>query len=113
MVSLASVLLLVTMVSSQGRTPGAPQGPAINATTDPLLQSFRFRSIGPASMGGRIDDIVVSESDPNIVYIGYVRGVSDGSGSLTLQTTATIDSLTTYAGIAKWYVFSLTATPFV
>src|SRR5690349_11964958 len=39
-----------------------------------LANSLKFRSIGPASMGGRIDDIAVSESDPNIIYIGYAVG---------------------------------------
>src|SRR5206468_2011383 len=32
------------------------------------------RSIGPASMGGRLDDIEVSLSDPNVIYIGYAVG---------------------------------------
>ena len=56
----------------------------INQSTDPLAESFRFRSIGPASMGGRIDDIAVSESDPSIIYVGYaVGGVfkSDNNGT--------------------------------
>src|SRR5205809_2012151 len=48
----------------------SPQG----KSDDPLLGTFRFRSIGPASMGGRIDDIAVSESDPNIIYVGYAVG---------------------------------------
>jgi photosystem II stability/assembly factor-like uncharacterized protein len=48
--------------------------PEINQSDNPLLQSFRFRSVGPASMGGRIDDIAVSESDPNVIYIGYAVG---------------------------------------
>src|SRR5215831_16356747 len=46
----------------------------INRPTDPLLAAFHFRSIGPASMGGRIDDIAVSESDPNVIYVGYATG---------------------------------------
>ena len=46
----------------------------INRSSDPLLQSVRFRSLGPASMGGRIDDIQVSESNPNIIYLGYAVG---------------------------------------
>src|SRR6476661_7160828 len=50
------------------------QEPIINQSADPLLRSFRFRSIGPASMGGRIDDIAVSESDPNVIYVGYAVG---------------------------------------
>ncbi len=47
-----------------------------NQSTNPLLSSFRYRSIGPASMGGRIDDVEVAPSDHNIIYIGYaVAGV--------------------------------------
>src|SRR4029453_18297337 len=51
-----------------------PRRPVINAPTDPLLAAFRFRSIGPARMGGRIDDIEVSASNPSIIYIGYAVG---------------------------------------
>src|SRR4051812_15938779 len=57
-----------------GAAQAEAQEPIINQSTNPLLRSFRFRSIGPASMGGRIDDIVVSESDPNVIYIGYAVG---------------------------------------
>jgi Sortilin, neurotensin receptor 3, len=46
----------------------------VNQSTNPLLDGFRFRSIGPASMGGRIDDIAVAASNPNIIYIGYATG---------------------------------------
>jgi photosystem II stability/assembly factor-like uncharacterized protein len=46
----------------------------LGQSADSLLGPFRFRSIGPATMGGRIDDIAVSESDPNIIYIGYAVG---------------------------------------
>jgi photosystem II stability/assembly factor-like uncharacterized protein len=59
-VPLLAVPVLVAVVGSQGH--------------DPLLSGFRFRSIGPASMGGRIDDIAVSESDPSIIYVGYATG---------------------------------------
>jgi photosystem II stability/assembly factor-like uncharacterized protein len=38
------------------------------------IDALKFRAIGPASMGGRIDDIAVSESDPNVIYIGYAVG---------------------------------------
>jgi hypothetical protein len=46
----------------------------INRSANPVLASFRFRSIGPASMGGRVDDIEVAPSDPNVVYVGYATG---------------------------------------
>ena len=61
-----------------GQQPPPQNPPAeqrmINASADPLLAPFRFRSIGPASMGGRIDDIAVAESDPSIIYLGYAVG---------------------------------------
>jgi photosystem II stability/assembly factor-like uncharacterized protein len=46
----------------------------INRSSNPLLTNFRFRSIGPASMGGRIDDIAVYDKDPRIIWIGYAVG---------------------------------------
>src|SRR3954468_10335514 len=46
----------------------------VNQSSNPVLSSFRFRNIGPASMGGRLDDIEVSESDPNVMYLGYAVG---------------------------------------
>ena len=65
--------LLVVTVRPQNAPPPPP--PVINAVrTTRCSRSFRFRSIGPASMGGRIDDIAVSESDPNVIYIGYAVG---------------------------------------
>jgi photosystem II stability/assembly factor-like uncharacterized protein len=65
---------MLTVVPS-GQDQGAAARPAaINQSDDPVLGAFRFRSIGPASMGGRIDDIAVSESDPNIIYVGYAVG---------------------------------------
>src|SRR3954469_7838939 len=65
------VAAFVATVFPQGQVE---QPRMINQATDALLKEFRFRSIGPASMGGRIDDIAVSESDPSIIYIGYAVG---------------------------------------
>src|SRR5215207_7768542 len=63
-------------VQTPGQTPATPEArpPMINASTDPMLTPFRFRSIGPASMGGRIDDIEVAPSEPSTIYIGYAVG---------------------------------------
>ncbi len=33
-----------------------------------------WRSIGPANMGGRVDDIAVVESNPSIIYVGFATG---------------------------------------
>src|SRR6476469_3692740 len=59
-------------LAAQGR--GQRSEASFNLSANPLLSSFRFRSIGPASMGGRTDDIEVSLSNPNVIYIGYAVG---------------------------------------
>ena len=38
------------------------------------FKALEFREIGPAVMGGRIDDFAVVESNPNIVYVGVAAG---------------------------------------
>src|SRR6266513_1612488 len=38
------------------------------------VKNLEFREIGPATMGGRIDDFAVVESNPNIVYVGTASG---------------------------------------
>ena len=38
------------------------------------LKSLKFREIGPANMGGRIDDFTVVESNTNIVYAATASG---------------------------------------
>ncbi|HEX5833938.1 MAG TPA: hypothetical protein VFY34_08795, partial [Pyrinomonadaceae bacterium] len=49
----------------------SPTPTPINWSTDPLLKRFVFRSIGPASMGGRVDDLAVSEQNPYIIYVAF------------------------------------------
>src|SRR4051812_26416263 len=43
-------------------------------TFDTALQNLKFRSIGPATMGGRVDDIAVVDSDPRVMYVGAAAG---------------------------------------
>jgi len=67
----AACLCLAGVIWAQTRsaTPPTP-----NASTDPLLRGFEFRSIGPATMMGRVDDIAGSEKDPMIIYVGFATG---------------------------------------
>src|SRR6476659_8150929 len=89
-VIICAVALATVTVYSQNQTPSqtpapaaAPQTPSpspsptptpINWSSDPMLKRFVWRSIGPASMGGRIDDIVAVESNPYIIYVGFATG---------------------------------------
>jgi photosystem II stability/assembly factor-like uncharacterized protein len=43
-------------------------------TFEAALKNLKFRAIGPATMGGRIDDLAVVESDPRVYYIGAAAG---------------------------------------
>ena len=51
-----------------------PAGRAGQSTATDKLKNLEFREIGPAVMGGRIDDFAVVESNPNIVYVGTASG---------------------------------------
>ncbi|MEW6209879.1 MAG: hypothetical protein AB1631_16055 [Acidobacteriota bacterium] len=74
-----TLFVIASLVSSglalaQGPPPQQPQAPPVNQSDDPILKAFRWRAIGPASMGGRIDDLAVVESNPYIFYIGAATG---------------------------------------
>ena len=60
------------------QTPTARQAPAlpppVNFEPDPILRSFVWRSVGPANIGGRVDDIAVDERNPSTVYVGFATG---------------------------------------
>src|SRR5207248_1060781 len=67
-------LAIAGMMWAQGRGARQPEVPRPNVSADPLLRTFEFRSIGPATMMGRVDDIAGSEKDPMIIYIGFATG---------------------------------------
>ena len=72
-----TLLLLVAVTALAAQQPSPPprdSGSVVNQSTDPLLRELRYRSIGPASMGGRVDDIEAVESDPFTVYVGFATG---------------------------------------
>ena len=73
-VGLAALLVALTVsvtesVDGQSTRPA----PAAAATTDPF-PGLTFRNIGPATMGGRIDDLAVLESNPAVFYVGTATG---------------------------------------
>ena len=92
----AFAVTFLTRPSAQGGQPLAEPAPVVNQSDDPLLRSFRFRSIGPASMGGRIDDIAVSESDPNIIYVGTGEANNRQSSSFGAGVYKSIDGGKTF-----------------
>jgi photosystem II stability/assembly factor-like uncharacterized protein len=61
-------------MQAQGFQQPAAPAPPIHQTNDPILKNFTWRSIGPANMVGRIDDIAVVESTPSIYYLAFATG---------------------------------------
>ncbi len=92
---LVAIPFLVATVTPQQQQPPVPAQQVINAPDDPLLAPFRFRSIGPASMGGRIDDVEVAASDSSIIYAGYAVGGVWKSENNGTTWTPVFDTYTT------------------
>jgi len=67
---LACGVFVLAAARSAFAAPGDPESP--NPTDK--FKNLEFREIGPAVMGGRIDDFAVVESNPNIVYVGTASG---------------------------------------
>ncbi len=47
---------------------------AVPLNMESVLEGLKWRCIGPANMGGRIDDFAVVESTPHIIYAGTASG---------------------------------------
>src|ERR671912_46687 len=61
-------------ITAQGFQQIAPAAEPVHKTDDPILRNFTWRSIGPANMVGRIDDLAVVESNPSTYYVGFATG---------------------------------------
>jgi photosystem II stability/assembly factor-like uncharacterized protein len=68
----ASLLLASTPRQTAGQPAEKPA--ASPAVESDLLKGLEFRNIGPAIMGGRIDDFAVVESNPSVFYVGTASG---------------------------------------
>jgi photosystem II stability/assembly factor-like uncharacterized protein len=58
--------------ASDSKSTAAPAPPAMSMAD--AWKNLEFRNIGPAVMGGRIDDFAVVESDPDTVYAATASG---------------------------------------
>ena len=61
-------LVVLSIAHPLGAQPGSQGG------IDAVLDHLAWRNIGPANMGGRIDDFGVVESDPRIIFAGLASG---------------------------------------
>src|SRR5688572_13274133 len=77
---LLAILVLSAAASAAAAPPRAskaPEKPSPASTSAPAreaLTGLAFRGIGPAIMGGRIDDLAVVESRPSTFYVATAAG---------------------------------------
>src|SRR5437660_1221547 len=69
-----ATLLLTLNISATQKAKGDSSPSAAKTDYEVILKQLHFREIGPASMGGRIDDFAVVESNPDIIYVGAASG---------------------------------------
>ncbi|MFO7768935.1 MAG: hypothetical protein R6W82_08295 [bacterium] len=67
--------LIVLALAILWSAAAAPQAAAQSDPVDPeLIMPLEVRNIGPANMGGRIDDIEVPRQDPSTIWMGHASG---------------------------------------
>ncbi len=71
---LAVTLVLPALLVLAPPSEAQPGAGMVNQATDPMLQGFRWRSIGPVGQGGRVDDIAVNPNDGSEYYVGFATG---------------------------------------
>jgi photosystem II stability/assembly factor-like uncharacterized protein len=71
---LIAALLSLPLIAHPALAQQSGDERVINAPDHPLLQSFRWRSIGPVGQGGRVDDIAVRPDDPHTYFVGLATG---------------------------------------
>jgi len=68
------VLSMFGLMAPTSTLQAQSQSSAPEQVYENALHNLKFRSIGPAIMMGRIDDIAVVNGHPNVIYIGAATG---------------------------------------
>jgi photosystem II stability/assembly factor-like uncharacterized protein len=86
-------VLGVPLLAGRSPQPTEQRGP---------FDSLHFRSIGPASMSGRISDVAVYEHDPSIFYVGTAHGGvwKTTNGGTTFEAELQHDGLMSVGDVA-------------
>ena len=76
MKTVTTVLLtmFVSVAVIAAEKPVAPKVAPAATDYNEVFKGLKFREIGPAAMGGRIDDFAVVDSNPDIIYVGTASG---------------------------------------
>src|SRR5262249_23949077 len=67
-------LLLASLITPVALAARPVDSQESNGKLEDVLKGLRFRAMGPANMGGRIDDFAVVETSPSTFYVGAATG---------------------------------------
>ena len=102
-VGLSGLVLLLSVfpILAQTRPATAPAQPAAKPF-ESAIQSLRFREIGPATMGGRVNDIEVPIQDTKVIYVAMAAGgiLKSANGGTTWATLFDKEAVSTIGDVA-------------
>jgi photosystem II stability/assembly factor-like uncharacterized protein len=84
----ACLLVYFSAQTTPAQPPATAARPAVNVESlRPVFDGLKARCIGPANMGGRVVDLAVVESNPDVFYVATAGGgvwkTTDGGTTLT------------------------------
>ena len=100
-----SLLLTAPFASAQKKAAkpvAAPTPSALATLTADHFKAMEFRNIGPANMGGRVDDFAVVESNPLTFYVGMASAgiLKTTNGGTTFETIFTDEDYSSIGDLA-------------
>jgi photosystem II stability/assembly factor-like uncharacterized protein len=99
---LSGLVLLLSVFPSLAQPRPAASPAAGPATFESAISGLRFREIGPATMGGRVNDIEVPIQDPKTIYAGMAAAgvLKSTNGGVTWQTLFDKETVSTVGDVA-------------
>lgn len=71
---IALLLVPLALAKPSAHLSAVAQSAKVERLNEAALSQLEWRAIGPAVMGGRIDDLAVDERNPSTIYVGAASG---------------------------------------
>ena len=86
------------VASAPAAAPAAAAAPDMDKSYQTAISGLKFREIGPATMGGRIDDIEVAPNDGRTIYVataagGILKSTNGGTSWINLFDKESVPSV--------------------
>src|ERR1035437_8934160 len=90
------------LISVAGAQSPSPSSSPSSNLSEVLFKNFKARSIGPATMGGRVSDIAIDPRNPAVFYVGLATGglFKTGDNGVTFDSIFDKESVLSIGAIA-------------